>query len=120
MNIIWKKTFKALLIILILLLISISLINILYYFDVIDNNIIRYFKMLLSIITFFIGGLYMGKNSPSKGYINGLRLSVIIILIMLVMGIIFKNIDIPRIIYYLIIIFCITFGSMLGINKKTN
>ncbi len=62
----------------------------------------------------------MGKNSPSKGYIYGLRLSLIIILIIIVMGIIFKNIDISRIIFYLIIIFCITFGSMLGINKKTN
>ena len=62
----------------------------------------------------------MGKNSPNKGYLYGLRLSLIIIILLLILGIIFNNLNLSRIIYYLIITFTITFGAMLGINKKTN
>ena len=120
MNIIWKKTIKALSIIFILLFISTLVINILYYFDIINNNTIRYFKMIVSILCFFIGGIYMGKNSPNKGYIYGLRLSLITIIIFTVMGIIFNNLKLSRLIYFLIVTFCITFGAMLGINKKNN
>ena len=118
MNLTWKKTFKALIFIFIALLISTIIINILYYFNVINNNVIRYFKLLLSLFSFFIGGIYIGKNSPNKGYLYGLRLSLLTIIMLMIFSIIFNNFKIIRIIYYLIVTFVITFGSMIGINKK--
>ena len=114
-----KKYFKSILIIFILLILFSIIINSLYYFDIIQNNTTKFIKMFLSIITYFIGGIYIGKNSQNKGYINGLKLSLIIVTILIILGIIFNNININRIIYYLITIFCITFGAMIGINKKT-
>ena len=119
MNITWKKTFKSMIIVLILLLISTILINTLYYFDVISAELTKYFKLIFSIFSFFIGGFYMGKNSPDKGYKYGLRLSLLIVIFFIIMGIIMNNLEVSRIIFYLITIFCITFGSMIGINKKT-
>lgn len=113
------KTFlKSILIIIIGLFISSILINTLYYFDIVSNNIIKYLKMFLSIGIFFISGLYIGKNSTSKGYINGLKLSLIIVIIFIIFGLIFNNIIVSRIIYYLIMSTCITFGAMIGISKK--
>ena len=109
---------KSSLLIFILLLILSLILNTLYYFDIINNNLIKYFKMFLSITIFFIGGLYIGKKSNSKGYINGLKLSLIVVLSMIVFSIIFSNFKLSRIIYYLITTTCITFGSMIGINKK--
>jgi len=120
MNIILKKTIKAVSIIFILLISFSLIINILYYFDIINNNIIRYFKLILSLLSFFIGGYYMGINSPNKGYLYGLRLSLLVITILLTLGIIFNNLKVSRIIYYLIVTFTITFASMIGINKKRN
>lgn len=119
MSIIVKNFFKAIIIILSLLFIFSIIINILYYFDIISNNLSKYIKLLVSIITFFIGGVYIGKNSLSKGYINGLKLSLIMVLFFIVMGIIFGNLKPLRIVYYLIITTCITFGAMIGISKKT-
>lgn len=101
-----------------LLLISSLIINTLYYFDIINNNLIKYLKMFISIIIFFIGGLYIGKKSDNKGYINGLKLSIIIVLVMFLLSIILSNFKISRIVYFLITTTCITFGSMIGINKK--
>ena len=118
MNIVWQKTIKAALLIIILLLISTLILNIFYYLDIISSNTIKYFKMILSLLSFLIGGIYMGKNSPSKGCLYGLRLSLSMIVIMLILGIIFNNINLSRILYYLIMSVCITFGSMIGINKK--
>ena len=65
---------KSTMLVLLLLFISSIIINIFYYYDIIGNNIIKYLKMFLSITSFFIGGLYIGKNSDNKGYINGLKL----------------------------------------------
>ncbi len=120
MKISLKKYGKSLIIILSLLIISSLIINISYYFNIINNNIIKYIKLLLSLLSFFTGGLYIGKNSLNKGYLSGLKLSIITIFILLLCGIIFNNIKISIIIYYLIIIFTIIFGSMIGINKKRN
>ena len=113
-----KNFIKTSLFIIISLVISSIIINIFYYFDIISNNLVKYLKMFLSIIIFFIGGLFIGKKSISKGYINGLKLSLIMIILFLIFGLIFNNLKLSRIIYYLIVTTCITFGSMIGINKK--
>ena len=109
---------KATGLIIILLLISSIIINTLYYYDIISNNLVNYIKMFFSITIYFIGGLYIGKKSNNKGYINGLKLSLIIVIISLLLSIIFNNIKVTMIIYYILTTICITFGSMIGINKK--
>ena len=111
--------FKSVALIMVLLFISSIIINTLYYFDVINNNLVKYFKMFLSIISFFIGGINIGKKTDNKGYISGLKLSLIIVIIITLLSIIIGNFSISRIIYLLILTTAITFGSMIGINKKT-
>ncbi len=106
--------------IIILLLISSIIINSLYYYDIISNNYINYLKMFLSILSYFIGGVYIGKKSDNKGYINGLKLSLIIVVISFILSFIFNNLKVTMIIYYILTTICITFGSMIGINKKNN
>ena len=73
--------------------------------------------MFIAIIIFFIGGLDIGKKSNSKGYINGLKLSLLVIIMTLITSLIFNNFTFTRIIYYIITTICITFGSMIGINN---
>ena len=118
MSLMTKNLFKSITIIISLLFIFSIIINILYYFDIISNNISKYIKMLFSILSFFIGGLYIGKNSLNKGYINGLKLSFVIVILFLIIGIAVNNLSYSRIIYYIIITICITFGAMIGISKK--
>lgn len=120
MNLVWKETLYSIILIFLIIIISSFFINILSYFDIISLNVIKYLKILFLILSFFLGGIYMGKNSPNKGYMYGLRLSLLVIIIFLFLGIIFNNLSFTRIIYYLIATFCITFGSMIGINKKTD
>ena len=118
MNIIWKKTLKSLIIIIILLLLFTFIGNIFYYFDIFSNNTMKYFEMIMSLFSTFIGGFILGLNITSKGYFYGLRLSLILVLIFVIFGIIFNNIHFLNIIYYIIITICTTFATMLGMMKK--
>ena len=109
---------KSFLLIIILLFISSLIINILYYFDIIGNNLVKYLKMFLIIASCFIGGIYIGRKTEYKGYISGLKLSLIISLFFIIAGIVFNNLNFNKVVFYLIIITCITFGSMIGISKN--
>lgn len=96
----------------------IFIITLLYYFDFINTNLMKYLKLITIIISCFISGLKIGKLSNNKGYLKGLILSLEIIFIFFIISLIFKNINWYQIIYYIIIILITTIASMIGINKK--
>lgn len=118
MKIDYKKYLNALLIIFIMVITLSLIVNTLYYFDIINNNLVKYFKMIIALFSFFVGGIYLGLHSPNKGYLYGLKLSLFVILLLMLSGVIFNELKFNRIIYYLITTICITFGAMVGINKK--
>jgi len=75
--------------------------------------------IVYSIIMFVIG-IILGKFSNNKGYLRGLLFSTLCILILTLLSLIFKfTLNINSLIYYVILIISTTFGSMLGINKKS-
>lgn len=80
----------------------------------------RIMIIIIGAILMFIIGLILGKQSESKGYLNGLLLSVITILLLVITSLIFKfPLNINTLIYYVILIITTVLGSMIGINKKT-
>ena len=116
------KYLKSLLYILISLIISSLIIALFSYFNILVSSAIKYFKLILVILSFMIGGLYIGKKSGSKGYIEGLKVSAISILIILLLNLLGFNyfFSINLLILYIIIIISTTLGSIIGINKKRN
>lgn len=118
MNINYKNILRSLFILIISLLMSTLIINILDYFDILNSNLIKYFKMFLIIISFIIGGITIGKNSLNNGYLHGLRLSLCTITIFIILSLIMGEFKPIKVIYYIIITICITLGSMIGINYK--
>lgn len=78
------------------------------------------FIIIISSILMFIIGIILGRKSNNKGYLKGLLFSSICILIITIMSLIFRfSLNINSLIYYIILIISTTFGSMLGINKKS-
>lgn len=92
--------------------------TIFYYFDIFSTNIFKYFKIISLIISCLVSGLFIGKKSISKGYLNGIIFSLIIILIFLISSLFLDGIKWYQFIYYLIIMITTTIGSMIGINRK--
>lgn len=115
-----KNIGKSLLYIFSIIIISTFLITILNYFNIIGSKIVTILKILIILIAMFVGGYLIGKNSKQKGWLEGLKLSGIVIVIL----ILFKYLglqdkfSINHLIYYLILIISCTLGSMIGINRK--
>jgi len=110
------KYVKSLIIFLSSIVIIPIFLTIFNLFKIETNKII---VIIIGAILMFIIGLLMGKKSESRGYLNGLLLSVISILILVLLSLIFRfSLNINSLIYYVILILSTVIGSVLGINKK--
>ena len=115
-----KNLGKCFLYIISVLLISTIVITILNYFDILGSKLVTFFKIIIALVSMFIGGVIMGKNSKQKGWLEGLKLASIITVIIIILNCIILNQSwkIKNLIYYLILLISIIFGSMVGISKK--
>lgn len=103
-----------------ILLISTLVVTILNYFNIFGSKLVTFFKIVIALISMFVGGFIMGKNSKQKGWLEGLKLGLIILLILVLMNylILRQSFEIRNLVYYLILLSSSVFGSMIGINKK--
>lgn len=115
-----KKLLKPIIYIFSILILSLLLLTTLNYFDITNQNTSTIIKILIPIISFFIGSFILGKNSNKKGWLEGLKLSSILILLFILLNyIIFKqSFQIKSIIFYITLIISSILGSIIGINKK--
>lgn len=113
-----KYYLKALLYFIIPFISLLLIFTIFYYFDLLPNNYFRYIKIITLIISCLLSGFRIGKFSNQKGYLKGLILGSIIVLLFLFINLLTSPFKIYQIIYYLIIIIVTTVGSILGINKN--
>lgn len=101
-------------------IIALNLITtILYYFNITNSFVNNLLEIISFVITFIFTGIYIGKNSNKKGWLEGLKISGILIIIFLLISLIFKyNFNIKQILYYLIMSVTVILGSMIGINFR--
>ena len=114
-----KKSLKSLLYIFSIIIVSTFLVTTLNYFNIIGPKLLTIFKILSSMFT---GGIIIGKNSKQKGWLEGIKLGLIVTVILVLFKYLGLNQKflITNIIYYIILIISCTLGSMIGINKKKN
>ena len=97
------------------------LITVLNYFNIFTSNLTNIIKLIIVIVSMFIGAFLLGKRSLKKGYIEGIKYSIVFIVLLVIINLLFvKEFNVKSINYFLIIIISSTFGSMLEINKKRN
>lgn len=94
----------------------------LYHFNILSNSVYNVFKIIVPILSFFIGGIYLGKHSKVKGWLEGLKLGVFFVILFFMisflgfdLGLSFKSL-----IYYIIILFSSMLGAMFGIRNVEN
>ena len=103
-----------------LLLLFTFLITIFSYFNIINGSGIHTSMIIFYILSLFIGGFYLGKNSFKKGWLEGIKLGMTILLLFFLINLLVFNNDlsIKTLIYDIILLTACIFGSMLGINFK--
>lgn len=113
------KYLKSFAIILVGALILTILSSLLSYNNIISEKVNDIIKLLGMFSFSFIGGIYIGNKSLKKGFLEGLKVGGATVLLFFLVSLLLKDkITIGKIIYYSIILFIVTIGSIVGINKK--
>lgn len=95
-------------------------ITFLNYFNIIGKKTVTIFEIIGPILTLFIGGFLIGKESKQKGWLEGLKLAIIFLVIITLFNYLGlrNHLEMKNLIYYLILTTTCMFGSMIGINKN--
>lgn len=101
-----------------ILIILTFIFSCLYYINFIGSKVLTVIKIIIPIISLFIGAKIVGKQSTKKGWLEGLKYGAIFILFLLLFNYLAlrNNLEVKSIIYYLILLASSIFGGMLGIN----
>lgn len=102
------------------LLIFTLITTIFSYFNILNDKVTSIVKIIIPIISMFIGGFFIGKNSNKKGFLEGLKLGVIFSIILIIFNYLAfdYSFKIKYLLFYSILIISSIFGSMIGINRK--
>lgn len=103
----------------IILLIGIFILTLFNYFEIITGGLFSIFQIILIIITTIIGGFLIGKEAKQKGWLEGLKIGILFILLISILNFFFvKNFSIRFLLYDFILIISTIIGGILGISKK--
>ncbi len=95
----------------------ISLFN---YFNIINDKIVEIVKILIPITSIFIGGFKIGKKSKNKGWLEGLKLGLVVVIFIVIFNFLALDVkfELKSIIFYIILTTSCVLGSMIGIMNK--
>ncbi len=102
-----------------ILLILSFLTTSLNYLHIINNTTINILNTINLILSLFIGGFLIGRNTNNKGYLEGIKFGGIYVLLIIIFNILIKTkFSIRIIILCAILLLSSMIGSMIGINYK--
>lgn len=113
-----KKLGRALLFVLVISTLLTFIITIFSYFNIFSDNLTKVLKLMTPIIGVFTGGIVIGRRSNKKGFVEGIKLALIIDIILIIISLISGSLNVESILFYLILLISTIFGSMIGIQKK--
>lgn len=90
------------------------------YFDIFGKSFVSAMKIIIPILSFFIGGISLGKKSNQKGWFEGIKLGLILIIMILIFNYLALDwsFNLKNTLYYLILMIGSIFGSMIGISRN--
>lgn len=113
-----KKLGRALLFVLVISTLLTFIITIFSYFNIFSDNLTKVLKLMTPIIGVFTGGIVIGRRTNKKGFVEGIKLALIIDIILIIISLISGSLNVESILFYLILLISTIFGSMIGIQKK--
>lgn len=113
-----KKLLTGIIISFLSLFILLFITTWLNYLNLISYNTLKIASMIIPIISLIFGGFYLGRKATKNGYLEGIKLGLIVCLIILIVNLIINEINLKDLIFYLILTASSIFGSMAGINTK--
>lgn len=101
------------------LFIYLIIVTLLAYFNLLSYKTVSILSFIFMIILFMYSGFRIGKVSEKRGYLSGLVIGLINILLILLLALILRSFPgLKSLIYFAILLLSSTLGGMFGINKK--
>ncbi len=95
-------------------------VTLLHYVNWINSKTLSILEILIPLFSLFLGGFVLGRKSKQKGWLEGLKLAGLFLIILILFQYLGLQVhfSIKSILFYLLLLVSCVFGSMLGINKK--
>lgn len=113
-----KRYFKSIIRTLFMIVFFSFFLTFLYYSDWISQNTFSFLQFFGFLFILFWNSYCLGKKSSKKGYMEGIKYGMIIIISFLIPTILYSKYQWKIIFYYSLILFTTIIGSVFGINKK--
>lgn len=119
------KKYKSILVsvceFLVALLAYLLVITTLAHFDLISYKTVSVLSFIYMCLLFMFNGFKIGKKSQKRGYLSGLFIGSVNILLVLFLALIFRSMpQMKSLIYFATLLLSSTLGGMFGINFKKN
>ncbi len=115
----YRNYLKSIIIFLLSLIVYLFIITTLAYFNVISYKVVSVTSFIFITLLFMYNGFMMGKISDAKGYLSGLIIGGVNILLVVLLALILRCFPgIKSLIYFLVLMLSSTLGGMFGINFK--
>ena len=90
------------------------------FFNILNDSVTSIFKILIPIISLLTSGIVMGRNSTKKGWLEGLKLGLLVSLLIMLFNMLGlrNSFKISNLLFYTILTFSSIVGSMIGISAK--
>lgn len=115
-----KRYGLSLIYVIISIIVMLGILALFYYYDFINNSTYNILKLVMLLLSIFINSFLLGNKVIEKGYLEGIKFGIIVIILLLIPTIIMKKLQVKLFIYYAMIIITSVLGSMIGISKKKN
>ena len=101
------------------LLIYLIIITTLAHFNLISYKTVSVLSFIFMCLLFMYNGFSLGKKSIKRGFLSGLMIGTINIILVLLLAIILRSIPgFKSLIYFAVLLLSSTLGGMFGINFK--
>lgn len=96
------------------------IVTLLHYINWIGSKTLSVLEIIIPLLSLFIGGFIIGKNSKQKGWLEGLKLGGLFLAFLILFQYLGLRIhfSVKTILFYALLSVSCVFGSMLGINKR--
>ena len=104
-----------------ILIISMFVLSVLSYFNILNGKALIIIQMLICFLSILIGSYKQGKCSNKKGYIEGAKIGGLYLILFSIINIIFYRLfHLKNYLYYILTLIISAFGGMIGISRKKN
>ena len=102
----------------IFVLIGVFILTIFNYYNITSDRTFSFLELITLLVVILIQSFYLGKKANNKGYLEGIKFGLFLILFLLLYSLSNNTFHLFLLLYYFMIISVSILGSVIGINTK--